>query len=200
MGELMNLSTRTATVADILQPSEKGLNLAYEVLIIIAGSLLVALCAQVYIDLPIVPITGQTFGVLLLGALLGARRGFLCLSLYAVEGLMGLPVFAGAAAGPAVLLGPTGGYIVGFIFAATAVGYLAERGWDRNVLTAFAAFLIGTLVIYLFGVPRLAMVLQVDMIQAIQWGVVPFIAGAFIKIFLAMTLLPAGWTLFGKKS
>ena len=194
------MTTRTATFADLIRPTERGFDIAYEVLIVVAGSLLVALCAQIYIDLPLVPITGQTFGVLFLGALLGARRGFLCLSLYAVEGLLGLPVFAEATAGPLILLGPTGGYIVGFIAAATVTGFLAERGWDRNVLTAFAAFLIGTLVIYLFGVPRLAFVAQLDFVTAIQVGVLPFIAGAFIKIFLAMTLLPAGWSLLGKRS
>lgn len=166
-------------------------------LLIIAGSLLVAVFAQIRIPLPFtpVPITGQTFAVLLVGAALGAKRGAGSLALYTVEGLCGLPVFAGGAAGLAQLAGPTGGYLVGFIAAAYVVGLLAERGLDRQWHTALVPFLIGSLVIYLIGVTWLAVYLHLPLPDAIAKGFLPFIIGDTIKLILAVLAVPAAWAL-----
>lgn len=119
------------TIADLARPSERRLAHLYDAVLIVGGSLVMALCAQIAIGYP-VPITGQTFAVLMIGALLGSRRGALCVLTYLAEGLAGLPVFAQGRAGLADLLGPTGGYLVGFVFAAYVVGALSDRTWDRD--------------------------------------------------------------------
>jgi biotin transport system substrate-specific component len=151
--------------------------------------------AQVSVPLPFtpVPLTGQTLGVLLVGAALGRRRGAASLALYTLEGVAGLPVFAGGAAGPARLLGPTGGYLVGFIAAAYVVGALAERGLDRRWRTALLPFLLGSLTIYLFGVTWLAVYL--GWLPALQNGLWPFLLGDALKLLLAAGALPAAWAL-----
>lgn len=164
-------------------------------LLIIAGSLLVALFAQIRIPLPFtpVPITGQTFAVLLVGAALGAKRGAASLGLYTAMGIAGLPVFTGGASGFAQLVGPTGGYLVGFIVAAYAIGLLAERGLDRQWRTALIPFLVGSLIIYLFGVVWLSAFLGLP--DAIAKGFVPFIIGDTLKLILAALALPSAWAL-----
>jgi biotin transport system substrate-specific component len=161
--------------------------------LIVGASLLVALMAQVSIPLPFspVPITGQTFAVLLVGAALGARRGAASLLLYLLEGAVGLPVFAGGTGGPAVLLGPTGGYLIGFVAAAWLVGALAGRGLDRRLPHALLAFLAGEAVIFLCGAAVLAV--YVGPANALPLGVIPFIPGELIKIALAAAALPAAW-------
>ena len=165
------------------------------ILLVIAGSLFVAGMAQVRIPLPFtpVPITGQTFAVLLVGATYGARRGAASLILYLVLGMLGLPVFAGGASGLSALLGPTGGYLVGFIIAAALVGMLAARGLDRRVPGALLAFLAGEMVIYLFGVSWLSVYL--GFWRAITAGFLPFIIGDAIKLVAAGLVLPAAWKL-----
>lgn len=162
--------------------------------LIVLFSGFVALTAQIEIPMWPVPITGQTLGVLLTGALLGSRRGALAVLLYLAEGAMGLPVFSGGAAGIARFLGPTGGYLIGFASAAAVVGWLAERGWDRSIVWAALAMVIGNLVIYLFGVTWLAIFLG-NLQQAIVGGLLPFIAGDLIKVALAAIALPGGWML-----
>jgi biotin transport system substrate-specific component len=166
-----------------------------DLLIITGGSLLVAALAQVRIALPFtpVPITGQTFGVLLVGAALGARRGAAALGLYLLQGIVGLPVFAAGASGLAYLTGPTGGYLVGFVFAAFLVGLLAARGLDRRVPGALLAFLAGEVVIYLFGVAWLSVHLGIP--HAITAGLLPFLLGDALKLAAAGLVLPAAWTL-----
>jgi biotin transport system substrate-specific component len=166
-----------------------------DTLLIMGGSLCVAGMAQVRIPLPFtpVPITGQTFAVLLVGAVLGSRRGTASLGLYLLMGLAGLPFFAGGASGLAYLLGPTGGYLVGFIVAAGLVGLLAARGLDRRIPSALLAFLVGEIVIYLFGVAWLSFYLGVP--HAIMAGLVPFIIGDAIKLAAAGLVLPAAWAL-----
>ena len=164
-------------------------------LLAVSGSLLIALMAQVSIPLSFtpVPITGQTFGVLLIGALYGSRQGALSVGLYLIEGALGLPVFAGGAKGINRLLGPTGGYLLGFIAAAWVVGWLCEHGWDRRVSTAALAMGIGNTVIYLFGLPWLACFIEPK--KVLVAGLIPFIPGDLIKLMLAATALPAGWKL-----
>jgi biotin transport system substrate-specific component len=148
------------TFADVLQPSFIRIRhrLLYDVALIIGGSLFVALSGRIAIPLPFspVPITGQTLAVLLVGALLGSRRGASSLLLYLLQGAVGLPVFAGGMGGPAHLLAPTGGYLFGFVGAAFVAGLLAEQRWDRQVQSNALAMLLGNLVIYAFGLPWLA--------------------------------------------
>ncbi len=189
-----------ATYADILCPSAKRHALLYDIVLVIGGSLLIALCAQIAIPLPFspVPITGQTLAVLLVGALLGSRRGGLCLLTYLVEGIAGLPVFAGGATGLAHLLGPAGGYLIGFTAAAYITGLLAERGWDRRTETTLLAMLLGNAVIYAFGLPWLAFFAGVG--RVLPLGLYPFIAGDLLKSILAAMLLPSGWRMPGLKA
>jgi len=174
--------------------------LLYDAALILGGSLFIALSAQISIQLPFspVPITGQTFAVLLVGALLGSRRGSLAVLAYIAEGVAGLPVFAGGAAGPARLIGPTGGYLVGFVAAAYLVGLLAERGWDRRIGATAAAMVLGNLVIYTIGALWLATFVG-GLAQAVKLGVVPFIPGDVLKIVAAALLLPGGWKLLGMR-
>lgn len=150
----------------------------------VANLLLIA-CSQVRIPLPFtpVPITGQTFGVLLLGALLGSRYGTAVVSTYVLEGAIGLPVFAGWKGGFAALLGPTGGYIIGFIPATFVVGWLFERGWSRHLSTTVAALLLGNAVIYAFGLPWLAFFVGWN--QVLQMGMLPFLPGDLVKLMAA---------------
>jgi biotin transport system substrate-specific component len=167
-----------------------------DILLVIAGSFFVAVLAQIEIPLPFtpVPITGQTFGVLLIGAALGSKRGAASLGLYLAEGAIGLPFFAGGASGLGVLTGATAGYLVGFVVAAYVIGWLAERGLERSIRTSVIPFLIGTIIIYLFGVAWLGMVLG-SFTQAIALGLVPFLAGDAFKLILAAFMLPIAWRL-----
>ena len=180
------------TVADILRPTRRCPALIYDAALIIAGSLLVALSAQIAVGYP-VPITAQTFAVLMIAALLGARRAAACMILYLAEGAVGLPVFAQAKAGPAAFAGPTGGYLVGFVLAAYVVGLLAERGWDRRIATTALAMIIGNLMIYALGLSWL--VLLIGLNRAMTTGLYPFIPGDLLKIALATALLPSAWKL-----
>ncbi len=186
-----------ATIADLLRPSEKRLAGFYDVTLIIGSSLLIGLCAHIKILLPFspVPVTGQTFAVLMIGALLGARRGCLAVLAYIIEGIAGLPVFA-LGAGPVMLLGPTGGYLLGFIPAVYITGRLAEMGWDRRVGTTVLAMILGNLVIYTFGLFRLCSLIGFNM-KVLTLGLYPFIVGDLVKIILAAILLPSGWKLLG---
>ena len=170
---------------------------------IVAGSVLVALAAQLRVDLPFspVPVTGQTFAVLLVGAALGARLGAATLAAYVAEGTLGLPVFAGGTSawspssvpGVPVAFGPTAGYLVGFVAAAAVVGALAERGFDRRVLTTIVAMALADLVIFVFGVAWLARFVGPE--RALPLGMLPFVAGDAVKIALAAVALPVAWRL-----
>ena len=173
------------------------------ILLMLAGSAFIALSAQVQVPLWPVPMTGQTFAVLLVGVAYGWRLGAATLLLYMAEGAMGIPVFAKAAAGPAVIMGPTGGYIMGFVLAAAVIGYLAERGWDRNVWSMALAMAIGNLAIYLLGLPWLAVYLagvgsEQPLQAAIAGGLTPFLLGDALKLALAACLLPVTWKLMGR--
>ena len=165
-----------------------------DLLLVAGGSLLVAALAQVRIPLPFtpVPLTGQTFGVLLVGAALGSRRGAASLALYLVSGLAGLPVFTGWGSGISHLAGPTGGYLIGFIAAAFAVGWLCERKLDRRWTTALLPFLAGEALIYAFGLPWLAVYVGAN--NALAAGFIPFLPGDVAKLILAALALPAVWS------
>ena len=186
-----------ATVADLLRPSEKKLAGFYDVALIIGGSLLIGLCAHLKVWLPFspVPVTGQTFAVLMIGSLLGARRGCLTVLAYIMEGAAGLPVFA-VGVGLSALLGPTGGYLFGFIPAVYITGRLAEKGWDRRFGTMVLAMVFGNLVIYTFGLFWLCCLTGFNT-MVLTLGLYPFIVGDLVKIILAAILLPSGWKLLG---
>jgi biotin transport system substrate-specific component len=177
------------------------LDWARTVALVVAFSLFVALAAQVAVPLPWtpVPVTAQTFAVLLTGALLGSRLGALALFAYLAEGLAGLPFFHGGVGGPAALFGPTGGYLVAFPLAAFVTGYLAERGWDRRFATAVAAMALGSLVILAGGWAWLALSLN-SAGRAFTAGVLPFLVGDVIKVALAAAALPAGWAILRRTS
>jgi biotin transport system substrate-specific component len=168
-----------------------------EIVLVLVGSWLVALTAQIAVPLWPVPITGQTFGALLVGALLGKKRGATSLLVYLGQGAVGFPVFAGGTAGIARLAGPTGGYLVGLVVVAWVVGWLSERGWDRRFATAVAAMLIGNVSIYVFGLPWLANF--VGWGAVLRVGLIPFIVGDVLKIVLAGLALPWGRALVGRK-
>jgi biotin transport system substrate-specific component len=164
-----------------------------------AGSGLIAISAQLAVPVPFspVPVTGQTFAVLVVAALLGARLGGATLVLYLAEGAAGLPVFAHGGAGVAHLFGPSGGYLVGFVPAAVVVGALAQRGWDRTLPRTLAAMTIGTAVIFACGLLWLGRFVPGEGLLAA--GLVPFLPGAGIKIGLAAVLLPVGWRVLGTR-
>jgi biotin transport system substrate-specific component len=162
--------------------------------LVFAFSLLVALSAQIGIPGP-VPITGQTFAVLLTGALLGSRMGAAAIIVYLAEGAIGLPFFSGGRGGLAHLLGPTGGYLVAFPAGAFITGAFAEHGWDKRFLTAVAAMAIGSAVIILSGWTWFSLVTHTPMAISFQTTVLTKIPGDIIKILLAAALLPTGWKL-----
>ena len=165
------------------------------VLLAAGGSILIALLAQLEFPLWPVPITGQTFGVLLIGAVLGSRLGAITVLTYLAWGATGLPVFAGGHLGPATLFGPTGGYLLGFVPAAFVVGWLSERAWDRRILSTAGAMLLGTIVIYIPGILWLSRFVGWD--HVLEAGLLPFIVGDLLKVALAALALPAGWNLTG---
>ena len=181
------------TVADVLRPCEKRRAAFYDIALIIGSSLLIGLCAQLAIPLWPVPVTGQTFAVLMVGALIGARRGCLAVLAYIIEGAAGLPVFAMGRGGFAVLKGFTAGYLVGFIAAAYIVGLLAQKGWDRRIGTTILAMVLGNIVIYTFGLLWLSSLPGIN--NVLREGLYPFIIGDLLKIALAAILLPSGWKL-----
>lgn len=159
---------------------------------------MIALLAQLSLRLPFspVPITGQTLGVLLVGALLGSRRGVLSVLAYLGQGAIGLPVFAGGAGGISHLLGPTTGYLAGFICGAYLTGMLAERGWDRRAGTTLLAMLLGNVAVYLFGLSWLSIFVGGG--RVLQDGLYPYIPGDLAKLAVAAVLLPSGWSLLGR--
>lgn len=179
-----------ATLADLL-PSSK----ARTALLVLAGALLTAVAAQISFHVPWtpVPITGQTFAVLLVGAALGSRRGAASLALYVALGATGLPFYADGDGGWTAATGTTAGYLVGFVAAAFVVGLLAERRHDRSFVTSVPAMLTGSAVVYLFGTTWLAHHLGVSGAEAVELGLTPFVIGDALKLLAAGALLPAAW-------
>lgn len=169
--------------------------------LVVGFALLTAAAAQIEIPLWFtpVPITGQTFAVLLAGAALGWQAGAASQMLYVGLGAIGLPFYSGGEGGWEVATGATGGYLIGFIVAAALIGALAERRQDRSIITAIPAFLAGSAVIYLFGVTWLASRLGVGAIEAMELGMVPFVIGDLVKIVLAGLTLPAAWRLVERR-
>jgi biotin transport system substrate-specific component len=192
------------TLADFLVPIRVGESLssrARHIVLIITGALLIYLTALISIRVPgtVVPITGQTFGVLLVGGALGFRRGLAAVALYVLLGLVGLPVFAEGRDGLQVILGVTGGYLIGFIVAGSLVGRLAELGWDRSLLGALGAMAIGNVLIYAIGLPWLAVAAGLTPEETIRNGLIPFVFWDLVKLALAAGVFPAAWWVVGRR-
>src|SRR6187431_30495 len=166
--------------------------------LVIVFSLFIAACAQFSIQIGPVPITGQSFAVLLTGALLGSRLGAMAVIAYLIEGAIGLPFFAGGGAGIVRFFGPTGGYLVAFPAAAFITGAFAEHGWDKRYLTAVAAMAIGSAVILLGGWAWYSVVTNSSPVAIFYPAVGKFLAGDVIKIAAAAAVLPTGWALLKK--
>lgn len=192
-------------LADVIaRPSSRGRALAVDAALVLAGAAVVALLAQVEIPLWPVPITGQTLGVIIVGASLGAWRGAAALTTYMVLGLAGLPIFAGLTGSLAAIAKPSFGFVIGFIFAAFIAGWFAERAWDRRPALAFVGFAAASVVPFLFGIPYLAFVLNVTLgleltfWQVLEAGLFPFIIGGLVKAGIAALIIPGAWALVRK--
>ncbi|HEY4227510.1 MAG TPA: biotin transporter BioY [Candidatus Limnocylindrales bacterium] len=196
---------RGLTIGDFLVPirvSERMHTRSRHLALILVGTALIALSARVSFLVPgnPVPFTGQTFGVLLSAGALGFRRGVAASLLYLAIGAIGLPVFAEGAHGVNAVLGATGGYLVGFVLASALVGRLAELGWDRTILGAIGAMLIGSLVIYAIGVPWLALAaFGGDFAMAFDKGMRTFLLWDAVKLLLAAAVFPAAWWFVGRR-
>jgi biotin transport system substrate-specific component len=201
------------TIAERLIPAKLAAPLgstARDLIVVVAGALLIALSATVSVRLPDnpVPITGQTFGVLLTAGALGGRRGIAATALYVLIGVIGLPAFAEGKGGVGAIaavnegrlvLGATGGYLIGFVLASALVGRLAERRWDRRLPRALGAMLAGNAVIYLVGLPWLAAATGFSADETITKGLLPFVLGDALKILLAGAALPTAWWFVGRR-
>ncbi|GAA3655908.1 biotin transporter BioY [Streptomyces sp. S1A] len=198
-------ATTTATVrpgavlADVLPASTAARARLRDAALVLGGAALTGVAAQLAVPVPgsPVPVTGQTFAALLLGAGLGPRRALASMGLYAAAGVAGMPWFAEGASGAAM---PSFGYVIGMLLAAVAVGALARRGGDRGALRTAGTMAVGTAIIYAVGVPYLALATGMSAGQAVAAGLVPFLIGDALKAALAMGALPAAWKLVGRKS
>jgi biotin transport system substrate-specific component len=212
---------RGITLGDFLVPirlGERAASWQRHLLMIGVGTLLIILGARISFYLPgntLVPVTLQTFGVLFGGALLGFRRSLLSVALYILLGAVGLPVFAysenahaylsgistiASVTNGQIVLGVTGGYIVGFLLAGPFVGRLAELGWDRKIGGSIAAMVLGNIVIYLIGVPWLMLAAGLTLDDGLKYGLWPFVPGDLLKVAVAAGLLPVGWWLVRRRS
>ena len=187
-----------AVLADLLPAATASRARVRDAALVLGGAALTGVAAQIAVPVPgsPVPVTGQTFAALLVGASLGAGRGLLSLALYALAGLAGMPWFAGGASGAG---GATFGYILGMLLAATVVGALARRGGDRGVLRTAGTMAAGTALIYAVGVPYLALSTGMPFGEAVAVGLVPFLIGDALKAALAMGALPTAWKLAGRR-
>jgi biotin transport system substrate-specific component len=175
---------------------------ARDAALIIAAAALTAVCAQISFYLPgnPVPVTGQTFAVLLSGAALGANRGAAAMLLYILVGMVGMPVFADGKHGVDIVTGATGGYLIGFLAAGWVVGRLAEARFDRTPVKALPLFLVGSAIVYAIGVPWLAVSADQSLSWAISNGFVDFIPGDLVKAAAAAGVLPLAWKLAGRRN
>ena len=191
------LPTRRPVLAELLPASTTRTGIT-----IVAGAALTAVAAQVALPVPgsPVPVTGQTFAVLLTAAALGPARGLAAQALYLVLGIAGLPVFAGASHGPGALFGATGGYLAGFLAAAVIVGYGTRRGADRSPVQTLLLFALASAAIYLIGTAWLCVDTGMSVSAGISAGVTPFLPGDAVKALLAAGLLPGTWRLIGRAS
>lgn len=198
----MNYSSpQSATLLDTIWSTNTGVNRAIRnVVLAIVGTLLLTLSAKIQVPFYPVPMTMQTFVVLILGMAYGWRLGGATLALYLAEGAIGLPVFAGTpekGIGLAYMMGGTGGYLLGYLVAAATIGWLAEKGWDRTMLGTALALLIGNLIIYVPGIIYLGVLFGWDQ-PILEWGFTPFVLGDVTKLALAAMVMPLAWKILGK--
>ncbi len=187
-------SIRFPTLATTLWGSDA---LVRNLVLAVVGTGLLTLSAKLKIPFYPVPMTMQTLVVLGLGMVYGWKLGFATVGVYLAAGALGMPVFAGTpekGIGLAYMMGPTGGYLLGFILAAAVTGYLSEKGWDRRATTTFLAMLIGNIVVYVPGLIWLGSVVGWDK-PVFAWGITPFLFGDLVKILVAMIVLPGAWNL-----
>ncbi len=191
------MSATTATLRRAVFPR---VNVATSALLVLGGALFVALTAQISIPLPFtpVPLTGQTFGVLLVAASLGSVLGSLSMLTYLFLGLVGLPVYADQSSGWDIVRGATGGYLLGFIVAGLVIGFLAERRWDQSFSSSVSAMLTGNVIIFGVGLTWLAWWLGDNglpngLSDVLEAGLYPFVPGEVLKLYLAGALLPLAW-------
>ena len=186
------MQSKNLTLIDIILPKIENKTLAFvkDIVLVLSFSILTAICAKLKIEIGPVPITMQTFTVLLAGALLGSKKGVLSQITYLLMGLAGFPWFA-RGGGIQYILSPTFGYLLGFVWAAYLVGYLAEKGFDRNIKTAILAMLVGNIVLYIPGLLWLAKFVGWKNVLVV--GFYPFVLGDIVKILLASSILPLGW-------
>jgi biotin transport system substrate-specific component len=208
--------TRSDSLAVSYRPGSGATARGVDVALVAGGAALTALSAQAAITLPFtpVPITGQTFAVLLTAAALGSTRGVAAQLLYLAVGMAGVPVFAGGAGGVGVVARATGGYLVGFVLAALVVGWLSERGWDRRAVSSVGQMVVGNLVIYAVGLPWLYVAVGTELcthpffgqyvpqvvcsnglLVTLYAGLFPFLLGDALKLLLASAVLPSTWRL-----
>jgi biotin transport system substrate-specific component len=192
-------------LADVIaRPSSRARAFALDAGLVISGAAVVALLAQAEVPLWPVPITGQTLGVIVVGATLGAWRGAAALATYMMVGLAGLPVFAGFTGTVAAIAKPSFGFVIGFIFAAFVAGWFAQRAWDRRPALAFLGFAAASVVPFVFGIPYMAFILNVVLgldytfAAILEVGLLPFILGGVIKAGVAAAIIPAAWSLVRK--
>lgn len=186
--------THKITLVDRVIPR----SLVSDVVLVLAGVMLTTLAAQIQIPTSPVPFTLQTFAVLVIGATYGATRGAITMGSYAILGLLGVPVFADWSAGPQVIFGATGGFIIGFIFAAALTGRLAELNWSSHYAKMFASFALGSVVIYSLGIPVLAMTAFSSDLVAATTYMLPYLIWDAVKALLATALIPTAWLIVKK--
>lgn len=176
------------TFTDTLKPRDKSLGIAFDFLLVLAGSFLIALSAQLAIPLPFtpIPVSMQSFAILMVGGLVGAKKGFAAVLTYIAQGCLGLPVFAGGVAGFANLIGPRGGYLLGFLAAAFVIGFIIQKMGKKSVFKLFTSFLIADLTILVLG--GLWLSLFVGATHAFSLGIAPFLLGELTKVTL-LTLM-----------
>lgn len=191
------MATMNRVLGEAFGPTAGTAKLAKDVALVLAGIAVLTLAAKIRVPMWPVPITMQTFAVLTIGAGLGLRLGLITLLGYLALGAAGFAVFTGESAGLAYLAGPTGGYLVGFAFAAAAMGLLARRGWDKSVAGMAGAMLIGTAIIYAFGLAGMAILFLADKGAAwvLQYGMLNFLVGDALKLALAALVVPGLWKL-----
>ncbi|MBM3733612.1 MAG: biotin transporter BioY [Acidimicrobiia bacterium] len=190
------MTPRTATLVSVLPETTPLGRAVRNTLLALAGTAIIAISAKVQVPFWPVPMTMQTLAIVVIAMAFGAKLGFATLALYLCEGAIGLPVFAGTpekGIGIPYMLGPTGGYLIGFVAAAWLAGWLAEKGWDRTFLKATAVNFAATAVVFLFGLVWL--VLMYGFSKSVAVGVTPFLLSSAFKIALGGALLPAAWSL-----
>lgn len=183
-----------STLMSLLWPSRTALRAG---VLVVLGSALLALSAKVQVPFYPVPMTMQTLVVLVIGAAYGWRLGAATVAFYLFQGLMGLPVFAGPAAGPLYMAGPTGGFLIGFVAAAAVTGFMAERGWDRSLLRVVAMMAVGHAVLFAFGLGWLSTLMPLGKAWAV--GAAPFAAATLLKTALAAALMQAAWSVASRR-